>query len=221
VRIDALVPGLLPELSRPEERNQGAGESRIQANGSGADDRGGLVSAPDRAEFGEAGSDPGQGGKGSLTEEERRALRDMQARDREVRAHEAAHKAAAGNLARGGASFETEKGPDGKSYAVGGEVSIDTSPVSGDPQATINKMQQVRRAALAPRDPSGQDRKVAASAASREAQARAELRAQREEETPAGRKTESSDQDPDSRGLDSYRRMAENAPATTLLNLFV
>ncbi len=82
-----------------------------------------------------------------LSSEEKQQLDQLQARDREVRAHEAAHQAAAGGLARGGASFEFENGPDGRRYAVGGEVSIDTSKVSGDPQATISKAQTVRAAA--------------------------------------------------------------------------
>ena len=56
-----------------------------------------------------------------------------------------------------------------------GEVSIDKSPVRGDPQATIEKMQQVRRAALAPAQPSGQDRQVAAEARRAIQQARAKL----------------------------------------------
>jgi hypothetical protein len=48
-------------------------------------------------------------------------------------------------------------GPDGKQYAVGGEVPIDLSPVSGNPQATVQKAETIQRAALAPADPSGPD----------------------------------------------------------------
>ena len=66
-------------------------------------------------------------------------------------------------------------------YAVGGEVSIDSSPVEGDPAATITKMEQVKRAALAPAEPSGQDRSVASSAAQAEAAARMELLQQKSE----------------------------------------
>lgn len=109
-----------------------------------------------------------------LSQEEKRNLEQLKARDREVRAHEAAHKNAAGGLA-GGAQFELQTGPDGRRYAVGGEVSIDTSKVSGDPQATIDKAQTIRRAATAPAEPSSQDMAVAAKAASMEAEARAEL----------------------------------------------
>ena len=111
--------------------------------------------------------------------EEKRKLEELRARDREVRTHEAAHKAAAGNLARGGAQFEFETGPDGRRYAVGGEVSIDTSKVSGDPQATISRAQTIRRAANAPAQPSGQDRAVAAQASRMEAEARQELTEQK------------------------------------------
>ncbi|MEM6544436.1 MAG: putative metalloprotease CJM1_0395 family protein, partial [Pseudomonadota bacterium] len=55
---------------------------------------------------------------------------------------------------------------------------IDVSPVPGDPQATIEKARIVRRAALAPAEPSAQDRRVAAEATALEQQARAELLAQ-------------------------------------------
>jgi hypothetical protein len=71
-------------------------------------------------------------------------------------------------------SYQHQRGPDGKSYAVGGEVKIDTSREK-DPQDTITKMQQVKRAALAPSQPSGQDKSVAAQASQIEAEARIEL----------------------------------------------
>lgn len=98
----------------------------------------------------------------------------MAARDREVRAHEAAH-ANVGGIYAGAPSYQYQRGPDGRNYAVGGEVSIDTSPVPGDPQATIAKAQVVRRAALAPAQPSLQDRAVASEALAMEQQARREL----------------------------------------------
>ncbi|MFW5960018.1 MAG: putative metalloprotease CJM1_0395 family protein [Chitinivibrionales bacterium] len=109
-----------------------------------------------------------------LTQEEKREVEKLKRKDREVRAHEQAHVAAGGSLVKGGASFEYQAGPDGKRYAVGGDVSIDTSAVKGDPAATIRKMQRVRKAALAPAKPSGQDRKVASEAAAKERAAREE-----------------------------------------------
>lgn len=109
------------------------------------------------------------------TAQEQQRVRELQLRDREVRQHEAAHQAAAGGHARGGAQFEYETGPDGRQYAVAGEVRIDTAEVAGDPRATIAKMRQLRAAALAPAAPSGQDRAVAAQAAARLAEAQAAL----------------------------------------------
>jgi hypothetical protein len=101
-------------------------------------------------------------------------LSGLQARDREVRAHESAHKAVGGSLA-GGVSFSYQTGPDGRRYAVGGEVSIDTGS-EREPQATIAKMRQVIAAALAPAQPSSQDRAVAASARAAMAVAEQQLR---------------------------------------------
>lgn len=109
-----------------------------------------------------------------LSDEEQKQAEDLEHIDKHVRAHEAAHQGAAGGLARG-KSFTYQQGPDGKQYAVGGEVQIDMSAVEGDPRATIAKMQRVRAAALSPADPSSQDRQVAVQAARTEAQARAEL----------------------------------------------
>jgi hypothetical protein len=110
-----------------------------------------------------------------LSEEDLAQLTELKQRDREVRSHEQAHVAAAGQYARGGPTFEYQVGPDGQRYAIGGEVDIDTSPIANDPAATIQKAQQLRAAALAPADPSAQDRRVAAKATQMEAQARAEL----------------------------------------------
>jgi len=102
----------------------------------------------------------------------------LQHRDKEVRTHELAH-AAVGGGATGAPSYTFEVGPDGKKYAVGGEVSVDLSSVAGDPQATIIKMQKIHAAALAPANPSTQDTRVAASAAQQILAAQSELLAQK------------------------------------------
>ena len=118
-----------------------------------------------------------------LSEEEKRQLDQLKTRDREVRAHEQAHKAAAGPYAKGPPAYEFQTGPDGHPYAVGGEVKIDTAPIPGNPRATLVKAQTIKRAAHAPKNPSAQDRQVAAQAAQMEAQARRELSEQRREES--------------------------------------
>lgn len=110
-----------------------------------------------------------------LSAEAQKKVAELKQVDQRVRAHEAAHMAAGGGLVRGGASFSYSRGPDGKTYAVAGEVSIDASAVPDDPAATLRKAQQVVAAALAPADPSPQDRKVAASAGAMAAEAASEL----------------------------------------------
>ncbi|AOW77434.1 hypothetical protein A3Q34_11530 [Colwellia sp. PAMC 20917] len=107
---------------------------------------------------------------------EQRIINELQLRDQEVRAHELAH-ASVGGASTGSPSYTFEMGPDGKKYAVGGEVSVDLSTVNGDPRATITKMQKVYAAALAPADPSIQDTRVAASASRAILQAQTELAA--------------------------------------------
>jgi hypothetical protein len=118
-------------------------------------------------------------GNKELTPEEQKRVEELKKIDAKVRAHEMAHIAAGGGLVRGGASYNYEIGPDGKQYAVGGEVKIDMSANPDDPEGTIQKMQQVRRAALAPADPSPQDRSVAQQATNIESQMRAKLMEER------------------------------------------
>ena len=142
----------------------------------------GKTSATPEDNEGKPASQAAPAGDLQLTEEERQVVQDLKARDREVRAHEAAHKGAAGPYANGGPTFQYQTGPDGKRYAVGGEVSIDVSPVANNPSATIQKAQTIRRAANAPSNPSAQDRAVAAQASRLEAEARKELQKQRAEE---------------------------------------
>jgi len=105
---------------------------------------------------------------------EQQQIQELASRDREVKTHEQAHAAVGGQYA-GSPSYEYQQGPDGRRYAVGGEVPIDVSKVAGDPQATLDKMNQVRAAALAPAEPSSQDRRVAAQASATAAEARREL----------------------------------------------
>ena len=117
---------------------------------------------------------PGTSGEPALEADERREIEQLRRRDREVRAHEQAHKTTAGP--HGGAvSLTYTTGPDGARYAVSGEVPVDLSPVSGDPAATVRKMTQIRQAALAPADPSSADRAAASRASTLQRKARAEL----------------------------------------------
>lgn len=114
----------------------------------------------------------------ALSEDAQRVVKELQARDAEVRRHEQAHAAVGGSYASA-PSYVYQVGPDGRRYAVGGSVQIDMSPVPNDPEATIAKMEVVRRAAMAPAEPSSADRSVAAAAQAAQAQALADLNADR------------------------------------------
>ena len=140
---------------------------------------------------------------GDLTLEEKKQIEELKKRDQEVRLHEQAHLAAAGGHARGGPSFTYQKGPDGKMYAVGGEVPIDLSPVADNPQATIHKAEAIQRAALAPANPSGPDQQVAAKAAAMATKARQELAQQSQEITSVGKKISQKPQVPHSEEVSS------------------
>ncbi|MDR2031748.1 MAG: hypothetical protein LBP86_05735 [Azoarcus sp.] len=122
---------------------------------------------------------------GELDPADQRRVEEMKATDRAVRAHEAAHMAAGGNLVTSGASYTYETGPDGQRYAVAGEVGIDTSE-GRTPEETLMRAERVRAAALAPADPSAQDRAVAAAAAQMAAEARAEIARANMEESKSG-----------------------------------
>jgi hypothetical protein len=125
-----------------------------------------------------ASSGPADAESEALSDEDQEELDAMKRRDREVRTHEQAHKAAGGAYT-GAMRLNFQMGPDGKRYAVEGSVPIDVSPVAGDPAATLRKMEVVARAANAPASPSGADRAVASQAARVMQQARAQLAAER------------------------------------------
>lgn len=98
----------------------------------------------------------------------------LKARDTQLRQHEQAHLSASAGIDVSRASFTYQKGPDGVSYAVGGDVRIDTSG-GRTPADTLARADMIRDVALAPADPSASDRRVAAQARQMAQQASAEL----------------------------------------------
>ncbi len=115
-----------------------------------------------------------------LTPEEEAQVAQLKSTDREVRAHEQAHIAAGGALVKGAASFTYQVGPDNQRYAIGGEVSIDTS-AGKTPRETIQRAQRIQAAALAPANPSSQDYSVAAAARQMMVEATMQLSAEQRE----------------------------------------
>jgi hypothetical protein len=141
------------------------------------------------------------------TRQQQQVVQQLNARDREVRQHEMAHQAAGAGFT-GAVSYSYQSGPDGRLYAVGGDVSIDTSPVGGDPEATLEKAEAIIRAAMAPAEPSPQDYQVAASARAMAAEARAELARMEEAEAEdeSGSSVAQSERSPEAGQEDENRR---------------
>jgi len=179
---------VIPENSQSIQPNQEASPGRIDvsegaqpniASDGGAGDEGKVDEQPFTG-LPEESRAPKEQASG-LSADELAVVKELSSRDQEVRTHEQQHQSVGGQHA-GSASFSFQTGPDGVQYAVGGEVSIDVSAVSGDPRATIDKMRTVQAAALAPAEPSSQDRSVAAAASRLMLQAQSDLAAQHTEE---------------------------------------
>lgn len=128
-----------------------------------------------------------------LTSEQVEEVRQLRDRDQEVKTHEQAHVAAAGSLFKGGPYYTYQQGPDGKRYAVGGSVEIDTS-TGRTPEETLQRASQIKRAALAPAEPSSTDRSVAAKADRMAAQAKQEI-SERDNADAADRSSSGDDQE--------------------------
>ena len=128
-----------------------------------------------------AGEKPGELSPSERDRELAAASSRLREIERDVIAHEAAHKAAGGQYA-GAISYRYMTGPDGKSYIVGGEVPI-SAPGGDTPEETLRIMEQVKKAALSPGSPSVQDMRVAAAASAASVRALAEMGRQRAEKT--------------------------------------
>ncbi len=141
----------------------------------------------------------------AIRREEQRLVQQLAARDREVRAHEAAHIAVGRQYVVSGPSYTYQQGPDGRSYAIGGEVQLDVAE-EAEAQATLDKAETVRRAALAPVEPSAQDRQVAARASQLAAQARLSIAMERREEIQGDRRLAGSEQSGAAQAFSSSER---------------
>ena len=150
-----------------------------------------------------------------LTQDQKMQVIELQRRDLEVRTHEAAHMSAGAGLTTG-ASYSYQRGPDNKMYAIGGEVGIDTSP-GKTPEETLKKAAQIKRAALAPAQPSSADLQVAATATNMEIDAKMEIQKNQNQETKE--KTEQNSQNSQlSQDASSYLNEQRKNPYNSALN---
>lgn len=156
------LPGMAPE----------SGGDRLELSAAGIEEQKRLR-ARDGLPAGKSGDEP-------LDARQQEQVRKLERIERSVIMHEMAHMAGGAGIVSSGPRYQYQEGPDGKRYIVGGEVGISVSP-EDTPEATIRKMQRVQSAALAPADPSAQDRAVASAAAQLQMQAQMELARQRME----------------------------------------
>jgi|GEM_PF-1114383 len=105
-----------------------------------------------------------------LSESEKKALDELKKRDKEVKNHEAAHTGNPELQTIGTPSYSYVLGPDGKMYAVGGEVTISTGRIS-DPQDALRKAAALKKASLSSDNPSSADLAAASSASQMETEA--------------------------------------------------
>ena len=160
------------ELANNAVSEQNGEQSQQQSADQGADPQDTQEQEQDDNQVTSAKADEGK--KRNEEFQQAQEISALQRRDQEVRSHELAH-ASIGGAFTGTPSYSFQTGPDGRKYAVEGEVSVDLSPVHGDPRATIAKMQKVHASALAPANPSVQDTRIAATAAQIILQAQSEL----------------------------------------------
>ncbi len=160
-------PSKHPHLSTPEERiysTRGLEELQGQSDHERRADRqqieiDGILRDEARAKKNGASVD-----SRGLTAHEIALLEQLQRRDREVRRHEMEHFQNGQPYASFPQYFYVT-GPLNRPYAISGIVKFDASPVPGNIRETVIKLEKLRRAALAPRTPSLQDRQVAAELA--------------------------------------------------------
>jgi len=113
-------------------------------------------------------------GRQELSKEEKRLVRELKQIARRVRRHEQAHKNVAGKYA-GRIYYDYTEGPNGKRYPTEGHIKLDTRKIRNQPEKNIDKMETIRKAALAPQKPSKTDRAIAMDARQKEMQSRTKL----------------------------------------------
>lgn len=197
--LDTLLASL--EENQPKDPDAPADDSPAGARDAKTDDK-------DDGKDGSKPADPAQ-----LTEADLARIRQLSLQDSQVRLNEEAHVRVGGQYA-GSPSYDFETGPDNRQYAISGEVSFNDTPIAGNPEATIRKLSIVKKAALAPAEPSTQDRAIASKASNGITQAQAQLRAQQLQEQAKAASDEADAKLAESRAEAKARTQTQNAPAS-------
>lgn len=164
--------------SLQQYRAYGGAQSRNKTEQSAGTEANPAITLPgDTVEISQAGMDAYIRKETEQSPDYQNMIRELTNIQNNVLAHEQAHMSVGGDLA-GSASYTYTKGPDGKEYITGGEVPI-SMPTTTNKEEMLKELEQIRRAALAPADPSSQDLSVAAEASAKEAALRSEVAAEK------------------------------------------
>ena len=90
-----------------------------------------------------------------------RVLEKFKSSDANIRGHEQLHSSLTATTSP--IQYNYQQGPDGKMYAVGGHVRLDTS-IPDDPKAAMAKLDKIAKSATANNDMSGADASIAIGA---------------------------------------------------------
>jgi len=105
---------------------------------------------------------------------EQKAIERLKNRDKEVRTHESSHSNNPELIKIGSAQFDYTIGPDGKAYATGGKVTLATG-IARTPEDALAKAEALKKASMAPGEPSSQDFQALSAAQSMEYEARNQI----------------------------------------------
>lgn len=204
--IPASPPAISPTLDPVGHRTKNIDPSQKQAQSPAQ-----IVDEPASTPEDQQRARPNDQKLHSYTPQELKIIDELKKRDREVRSHEAAHKAAAGSYAQGGPTFTYTTGPDGQRYIAAGEVAIDLSAIPHQPEATLAKARTLYAAALAPAEPSSQDRAVAAAAIRMAMEAQQQIQTKHPVAVAKENDANQSDHSSQAAALDQYQLVRESS----------
>ncbi len=91
-----------------------------------------------------------------LSDNEQKAVNELKSRDKEVRLHEAEHMRNPELISVGGPKFTYAIGPDGKAYAIGGNVTLTTGKPKS-PEDAMQKAMALKNSSMGVGEPSSKD----------------------------------------------------------------
>ena len=121
---------------------------------------------------------PGNPKRPGISGDQSKEVEDLKRKDKEIREHEQSHLQSGGSYAHA-PQYVYKTGPDGNKYVVEGKTQI-VFQEGDSPEDTIKIAHTIMKAALAPKEPSNEDRRVMAEALRMEQRAKQELKSKQQ-----------------------------------------